>query len=194
MRKLVLSLLLSLSMACASAHPTPESWSTGRMLTAMQLSGGVRPQGSYMVDGDSHKGLIAPLQQFVERRQGFKVVVSAEPHWDCGGCLGYTHFTDKILWVSTGQGLNAQFATLLHEAGHTIISYPGRDRMTVVDEIIVEAAAYQAAAKLGLNTQQASFNYMSQYPLALRDAVFDHYGLDIDKLTALLVRAVQRGE
>jgi hypothetical protein len=187
MFKVILPLVASLSLACGTM---PISQQTNQMVANMELAGALNPLGPFTVDGDSHKGLIEPLGKFV-MKQGFSLEISPDAPFDCG-CFGLTNYELKYMWIKSTTSANSQFSTMLHEAAHVLFRPQSTNK--AVHEVVAEMASYQAAQKLGLNTLQPSFNYLSQIGIGFRREVVNKYAVEIDAIADRLVQAVQRGE
>jgi antirestriction protein ArdC len=107
------------------------------------------------IEGDSHAGLIGPLEAFA-RERGYEVVRKRLPE----RMGGYCDEGARRIAVSEALSGNGQVRTLLHELAHTYgIDYRHYERG--VAEAICEAATAIACRSLGLDTDLASVPYIA---------------------------------
>ena len=142
------------------------------------------------VEGDSHIGLIGPLEQLA-RGLGYQVVWAAEIR---GGAHGLCRRgRERQIEVLTSLAPNHGVAVLIHEICHAFVGE--RDELRSIDrrleEIVVESATYIACACAGLATDVDSVPYVAGWagtedPVAV---VQQAAGL-IDELARLIEDAI----
>jgi hypothetical protein len=106
------------------------------------------------VTGDSHTGLIAPLEQHAA---SLGYTVSYEP---LDGRAGYCSARDTRIVIDTGLPANGKVTTLVHELAHAHgIDYQRFSRPEA--ELIVESVACIVCAGAGLDTSGESVPYLA---------------------------------
>lgn len=136
------------------------------------------------LSGDSHAQMIAPMQAFAESL-GYSVAFESIP----GATGGWCDQKHQRIIVDADQPANARLRVLIHETGHALgvgYSEHGRERA----EVIVDTAAYIAAASVGLDLSGESVPYVAGWgENGELDAVTTFAGL-IDDLARQLEAAL----
>jgi len=167
---------------------------TGERLSSVSTLVEVTPalqSSEWVVDGESHAQYIEPLEMWAEARG---VIVEFHPDLRAEtrlfGIQGYSPSGVAIVIVDTSTPRNNQFLTLLHELTHVL---HGRvlSKNRPVAEVIAESTAYEAARRLGLNTQAQSMSYLMQFPGGERDEVYRLFGDQIERWSKLLAEAAE---
>jgi hypothetical protein len=107
------------------------------------------------IEGDSHRHLIAPLQQ-LGREHGYRVEVRELPD---GGPGGWCDPERRQIVVASGPA-NRQLRTLVHELAHALgLGYGqyGRDRA----EVLVDCVTYVVSSSVGLDVGGESIPYIA---------------------------------
>jgi hypothetical protein len=184
MRRLLLAAALIAVTSCGTlSAPLLNS----RMITAAQEAGVVSPWGDYVVPGDSHEKYIPKIIKWFEAR-GYKVMLKGIQDI-CKECYGLTNTNLKIVLIEIDHPANTHFSTLLHEAAHVL--FMGKSDSRGVHEAVAEMSAYLAAQKVGLNTQRQSYNYLAGADAIWRDAIYEKFGKEIEKIVRELERAMK---
>lgn len=145
------------------------------------------PVSPQPVGGDSHRQLIAPLEQLA-RELGYAVERRQLPKTQGGFCDS----NRKLICVRSGQRGNAEVRVLVHEVAHALgIGYEefGRERA----EQIVECVTYMVCAQAGLDVEAASVPYIAGWA-ADDDQAIERDALLIDRLSRRIEHAVRAPE
>ncbi len=146
----------------------------------------LEPPSLGTVEGDSHIGLIRPLEELA-RGLGYQVVWAPELP---GGAHGLCRRgRERQIEVLTSLAPNHGVAVLIHEICHAFVGERGELRAIdyALEEIVVESATYIACASAGLATDVDSVPYVAGWagendPLA----VVDEAAKLIDELARLI--------
>lgn len=107
------------------------------------------------LEGDSHAHLLAPLREFGDSI-GYPVSYA-----ELGAAHGRCDHRKRTITLAPGRSPNHTVAVLIHELAHALLG--PNDMPYAVEEVVVEATAYIAAAAAGLDSQPAAVPYIASW-------------------------------
>lgn len=112
---------------------------------------------------------------------------------DTNGAKGYYSITRNEIVIATGNSINQQAKTMVHELVHMLVDRWDNERTSKEKEVVAESTAYVVCRYFGLDTSSYSFEYVKGWSNKDEEAVMT-YGERICDISKQFIKRFEEFE